>query len=132
MCSSDLSNFKFLKGDISNQEFVRNIFSESKFDSVIHLAAQAGVRLSILDYGKYTQSNLVGFENIASQVKFNEISNFLYASSSSVYGDLAKIPLSEEETTLTPNSYYGATKLSNEIVANTLFRDTKINTRGLR
>lgn len=126
------THFNFIEGDISNQEFVKRIFAENKFDAVIHLAAQAGVRLSILDYGRYTKSNLVGFENIASQVKINNISNFLYASSSSVYGDFAKVPLSEDELLLKPNSYYGATKLSNEIVAGTLFRGTKINARGLR
>lgn len=125
-------NYQFIIGDISNRDFVKDLFISYKFDAVIHLAAQAGVRLPLDENYKYTQSNLVGFENIASNVLINNIKVFAYASSSSVYGNVAKTPLSESENLLKPNSYYGVTKLSNEMASNVIFKNSVTKTRGLR
>ena len=129
---NEFNNYNFYNLDITNRNSIAEIFENNHFDAVIHLAAQAGVRIPVEENYRYTQSNLVGFENISTHVLKQGIRNFIYASSSSVYGDKAKIPLSETETNLLPNSYYGATKLSNEIVAKTLFRDSNTNVRGLR
>ena len=128
----DFQNYKFIEGDISNREFVKKLFDSNKIDGIIHLAAQAGVRLKLSEMYKYTQSNLVGFENIVSKAIEKHTKFFIYASSSSVYGDSAKIPLKETELHLEPNSYYGATKLSNEICAKTLFKNIDTSVRGLR
>ncbi len=125
-------NYQFINGDISNLSFIKELFESTSIQGVIHLAAQAGVRLPVCENYKYTQSNLVGFENIATSILENNIELFLYASSSSVYGDIAQSPLRESELKLSPNSYYGATKLSNEIMAKSLFKDSKTKARGLR
>ena len=118
--------------DVSHKSVIDSLIAKEKPDAVIHLAAQAGVRLSLTDNYKYVESNLVGFSNILSSVVQNEIPSFLYASSSSVYGDNARIPFSEKDTNLNPNSFYGATKLSNELLAPTLIRNSKTRSRGLR
>ena len=125
-------NYQFINGDISNFSFVKDLFKSTSAQGVIHFAAQAGVRLPVWENYKYTQSNLVGFDNIATSTIENDIEIFLYASSSSVYGDIAQSPLRESELRLSPNSYYGATKLSNEIMAKSVFRDSKTKARGLR
>ena len=122
----------FFNVDVSHKSVIDSLIAKEKPDAVIHLAAQAGVRLSLTDNYKYVESNLVGFSNILSSVVQNEIPSFLYASSSSVYGDNAKIPFSEKDTNLNPNSFYGATKLSNELLAPTLIRNSKTRSRGLR
>jgi len=118
--------------DISNMDSIREIFNNEKPDVVVHLAAQAGVRLSLNETDKYVSSNLVGFSNVLQAVVESQISNFLYASSSSVYGDSAKIPYIESENNLLPNSFYGATKLSNEILAPTLIKGSQTRARGFR
>lgn len=133
--NTELDNFKqyiFIKQDISDRKFIYDLFKSNKFDAVIHLAAQAGVRLPKYEFHKYTMSNLVGFENLATAAVLNNTKNFIYASSSSIYGNLARVPLSESELNLKPNSYYGATKLSNEIAAATIFHDSSTKARGLR
>jgi UDP-glucuronate 4-epimerase len=118
--------------DLANEEQIDNLLSEFQPQSVIHLAAQAGVRLSLNNFNQYTMSNLVSFTNIIKASVKHSVSNFLYASSSSVYGNDSVIPLSETERNLRPNSFYGATKLSNEIMASTFAMQYGIKVRGLR
>jgi UDP-glucuronate 4-epimerase len=118
--------------DICDENELSKLYKENNFEVVINLAAQAGVRLSLTEYDKYTQSNLNGFGNILRMNLIHEVPNFLYASSSSVYGDLASIPYAESEQNLSPNSFYGATKLANEILAKGSTRNNKVKSRGLR
>lgn len=101
-------------------------------DAIFHLAAQAGVRIPNSEVQKYVDSNLVGFSKVLQAAVVNEIPNFLYASSSSVYGDIAQIPYSETETNLQPNSFYGATKLSNEILTGAMTKGSRTKSRGMR
>jgi UDP-glucuronate 4-epimerase len=118
--------------DICDENELSKLYKENNFEVVINLAAQAGVRLSLTEYDKYTQSNLNGFGNILRMNLIHEVPNFLYASSSSVYGDLASIPYIESEQNLSPNSFYGATKLANEVLAKGSTRNNKVKSRGLR
>ncbi len=118
--------------DICDENELLKLYKANNFEVVINLAAQAGVRLTLNEYDKYTQSNLNGFGNIMRMNLLHEVPNFLYASSSSVYGDIATIPYSESEQNLSPNSFYGATKLANEILAKGSTRNNKIKSRGLR
>jgi UDP-glucuronate 4-epimerase len=111
---------------------VENLFLNHKFVGVIHLAAQAGVRLPLERFGHYIDSNIVGFYNILRKTLEVNIQNFLYASSSSVYGDISPLPYTESSILLSPKSFYGATKLNNEQTANILSSGKDISTRGLR
>jgi UDP-glucuronate 4-epimerase len=125
-------NFTLYRGDISDLEFISKVFDTHQYDYVCHLAAQAGVRYSIENPHVYVQSNLVGFVNILEQVRRKNISHFVYASSSSVYGSNTKIPFSVEDVTDSPVSLYAATKKSNELMAHVYNHLYKINTTGLR
>lgn len=125
-------NFEFTNHDIFANKVLNEIVSNFKPDFIFHLAAQAGVRIPLKENYKYVESNLVGFSNILQAALMNDIPNFLYASSSSVYGDDAQIPFIESERNLNPNSFYGATKLSNEILANSVIKGTKTRARGMR
>ena len=127
-----LRETNFINIDIANREDVERIFKNSNFDVVLNLAAQAGVRLEPQDFHKYTDSNLVGFQNIISHSVANGVKNFIYASSSSVYGNSSKTPYSEQNKEISPISYYGATKLSNEQSAHAITRNTNTKSRGLR
>lgn len=126
------------KSDVEFQEI--DLVDEFKFatllrhfepDAVLHFAAQPGVRLPIAQYGKYIDSNLVGFANTLRATLELEIPNFIYASSSSVYGDHSKVPYNESERNLNPRSFYGATKLANEVLAKSL-ESHQTQIRGLR
>ena len=130
--SEILTNLDIETIDISRRSDVSKLFGDFKPDSVIHLAAQAGVRLPVSNYDNYVRDNLLGFSNVAIVASELKVQNFLYASSSSVYGDRALIPYTENEKNLKPNSFYGATKLSNEILASTLSHQTGMRMRGLR
>jgi UDP-glucuronate 4-epimerase len=130
--NSNNANFKFVHGDICDQKTINEIFSEHKFDVVLHLAAQAGVRLPLEKSSIYIDSNIQGFLNIMRGSIESKVSKFLYASSSSVYGDEAEIPYVEHEKNLNPNSIYGLTKLADEKIAQILSRSTGIKSRGLR
>jgi len=125
-------NLEVLNLDICDQAKVEKIIVSSRPEAVIHLAAQAGVRLSIGDSRKYVDSNLVGFSNVLISTIENKIPRFLYASSSSVYGDKADIPYRESELNLHPNSFYGSTKLANELLVPTLVKNSETIARGLR
>ena len=125
-------NFSFANIDLSNADETDKVFQENEIEGVIHLAAQAGVRLPLEVTGKYIDSNITGFFNILKNSIKYEIPNFVYASSSSVYGDLSPLPYSESSKLLSPKSFYGATKLNNEQTAPILTSGTRTSTRGLR
>ena len=121
-----------LSVDISDKSAIDELIASTKPEVVINLAAQAGVRLPTDQIHKYVKSNLVGFSNVLQSTVSNKIPYFLYASSSSVYGDLAVIPYTEGEKNLHPNSFYGATKLANELLTPTLVKNSATVARGLR
>jgi len=125
-------NFEFLKIDVSDVPQINQVFKEFQPRSVFHLAAQAGVRIPSNDLQKYVIGNLQGFASVLQATVLNDVPNFLFASSSSVYGDEAKIPYSENELNLNPNSFYGATKLSNEILSRSLIPGSNTRARGMR
>jgi UDP-glucuronate 4-epimerase len=118
--------------DIVDDAKFNNLVIKSKPDVVINLAAQAGVRLPLQETDKYVNSNLVGFSNVLRSTVNSKVPHFLYASSSSVYGDKAAIPYVESEQNLHPNSFYGATKLANELLTPTLIQNSSTAARGLR
>jgi UDP-glucuronate 4-epimerase len=109
--------FRFYKLDLIKKKKLFNLFDEEKFDIVVNLAAQAGVRYSLKKPSKYIESNIVGFMNILENCKFFSIKHLILASSSSVYGLNEDTPFYEESNTDQPVSLYGATKKSNELMA---------------
>ncbi len=124
--------FIFYKNDICNKEFVNKIFKKNKFDIVINLAAQAGVRYSIKNPESYIKRNIIGYFNILEACRFNKVKHLIYASTSSVYGDSTKFPLSEKLNTNKPLQLYAATKLSNELMAHSYSSLFNLRTTGLR
>ena len=125
-------NFIFKKIDISINEQLSKVFNEFKPEKVINLAAQAGVRYSIDNPYVYANSNLVGFINIIELCRLNKIEGFIYASSSSVYGNNKSLPFSVLDRVDTPVSLYGATKRANELIAYSYSNLYNLNTTGLR
>ncbi len=107
----------FIKVDLIDKSSIKDIFNKYKPHTVIHLAAQAGVRYSLTNPEEYIKSNLLGFSNILENLRDNNIKNFIYASSSSVYGGNKKVPFSERDSVNHPVSLYAATKKSNELMA---------------
>lgn len=130
--SSLYENFHFMRMDVENREELPKLFKEHKFDAVIHLAAQAGVRYSIENPEAYIDSNIVGFLNILECCRHNKIQHLVYASSSSVYGANDKIPFEEHDKVDYPVSLYAATKKSNELMAHTYSHLYQLPTSGLR
>lgn len=126
------SNFSFFKINLREKEKVDNIFNNFKFDYVIHLAAQAGVRYSLENPYAYIDSNIIGFMNILEACRFNPVKHLLYASSSSVYGGNKTVPFSTNHNVDHPVSLYAATKKSNELMAHTYSHLYNIPTTGLR
>jgi UDP-glucuronate 4-epimerase len=126
------SNFKFIKEDISNREFIEQLFEYHDFDAVVNLAAQAGVRYSLEYPHKYVESNLVGFLNILEGCRHSNVKHLVYASSSSVYGMNTKQPFSPDDRVDFPISLYAATKKSNELMAHAYSHLYNIPTTGLR
>jgi len=126
------SNFSFLEGDIADEGFTQHLFAEAKPDVVVHLAAQAGVRYSIENPRAYIESNVIGFFNVLEQVRHHPVEHFLYASSSSVYGNREETPFSVEDRVDKPVSLYAATKKSNELFAYTYSHLYDIPATGLR
>jgi UDP-glucuronate 4-epimerase len=122
----------FTNLDLANLNDLQAFLDKEQPTTVIHLAAQAGVRIPLSENWRYAQSNLVGFSNLLQEVALREIPNFLYASSSSVYGNSNKFPFSESDDKLIPVSFYGATKLSNEIMTNSVIPGSNSKARGLR
>jgi len=124
--------FRFYKVDIQDKEAVNQIFNENIIDIVVNLAAQAGVRYSIINPDIYIQSNIVGFFNILEACRNSNIEHLVYASSSSVYGANKKMPFSTSDNVDHPISLYAATKKSNELMAHTYSYLYGIPTTGLR
>ena len=110
-------NWNFYKTSLEDYDSLYKVFDKHKPEIVINLAAQAGVRYSLKDPNSYIQTNLVGFGNIMELVKSFSVQNFIYASSSSVYGGNTKLPYSESDPVNHPVSLYAATKRSNEVIA---------------
>ena len=129
---SKKKNFTLFKIDISSKKNILKNFSIIKYDYVFHLAAQAGVRYSINNPDTYLKSNLIGFYNILESAKKINVKLFYFASSSSVYGDKKKFPISEKFNTDTPKSFYAATKKCNEIIAHSYSHLYKMKIIGLR
>ena len=109
-------NFKFYKTDLSNISKLSKIFIKYKFDLIVNLAAQAGVRYSILYPEKYFRSNLVGFFNLLEMARKHKVKNFFSASTSSVYGNKKNKILKENMSIHDPEQFYAATKISNELI----------------
>lgn len=126
------SNYSFLKVDLVDYDFVVDFMLKEKFDYVVHLAAQAGVRFSIDNPRAYIKSNIDGFLTILEGSRFSQIKHLIYASTSSVYGLNTKLPLSEKQSTQHPMSLYAATKKSNELMAHTYSHLFRLPTTGLR
>lgn len=126
------SNFTFIKCDIADKQALIKIFDEYKFDVVVNLAAQAGVRYSITNPDAYIQSNLIGFYNILEACRNYPVKHLVYASSSSVYGSNKKVPYSTEDKVDNPVSLYAATKKSNELLAHAYAKLYNIPCTGLR
>ena len=124
--------FAFIKGDISDKVFLNKLFDEYKFDIVVNLAAQAGVRYSIDHPDAYINSNIIGFYNILEACRHHMPKHLVYASSSSVYGGNTKVPFSTDDKVDNPVSLYAATKKSDELVAHAYSKLYNIPTTGLR
>ncbi|RCH56659.1 NAD-dependent epimerase [Mucilaginibacter hurinus] len=130
--STKYDNYNFIKLDLSDRDNVLNLFESKKFDYVVHLAAQAGVRYSLINPHAYIDSNVYGYLNILEGCRNHPVKHLIYASSSSVYGANKKIPFSEDDSVDNPVSLYAATKKSNELFAYTYAHLYKIPSTGLR
>ena len=130
--STKYPNFKFYRADITNRIIIEKIFSDEKFDIVVNLAAQAGVRYSITNPESYINVNITGFFNILDCCRIYNIKEFVYASSSSVYGNEHTVPFNINANTDSPVSLYAATKKANELIAHAYSNIYKLKTIGLR
>jgi len=129
---NSLSKFTFVKGELDKYSDLEKVFKIFQPRIIIHLAAQAGVRYSIENPHSYINSNLVGFANILEACRRNHIYNFIYASSSSVYGGYTNLPFSEKNPVEHPVSLYAATKKSNELMAHSYSHLYGIPSTGIR
>jgi len=125
-------DFTFRNIDIADKKSLDALFEEYRFDYVVNLAAQAGVRYSIDNPDAYIQSNIIGFHNILEECRHHPVKHLIYASSSSVYGANEKVPFEESDNVDHPVSLYAATKKSNELMAHTYSHVFKIPATGLR
>ena len=126
------SHFSFIKADIADRDVMSALFAGNAFDSVVNLAAQAGVRYSIENPAAYIDANLVGFGNILEGCRHNGIGHLVYASSSSVYGSNTKLPFSEKDNVDHPISLYAASKKANELMAHAYAHLYGLPATGLR
>ena len=122
----------FVKGSIADKNLIDQLFAEHRFDIVVNLAAQAGVRYSIDHPDVYIESNIIGFYNLLEACRHNPVEHLVYASSSSVYGGNKKVPFSTEDKVDNPVSLYAATKKSNELLAHSYSKLYNIPSTGLR
>ncbi|WP_296704889.1 NAD-dependent epimerase [Algoriphagus sp.] len=125
-------SYRFIKLDLAEKDDLLELFELEKFDVVIHLAAQAGVRYSLTHPEVYIQSNIIAFLNILEACRFHPVKHLVYASSSSVYGANEKLPFSTSDSVDHPISLYAASKKSNELMAHTYSHLFNIPTTGLR
>ena len=125
-------SFRFVKMDVADRPGMQTLFEDERFDRVIHLAAQAGVRYSLKNPHAYVDSNVVGFMNILEGCRHTKVQHLVYASSSSVYGGNTKMPFSERDSVDHPVSMYAATKKANELMAHTYSHLFGLPTTGLR
>lgn len=126
------ANFRFVRMDLADREGIAQLFSSEKFDRVIHLAAQAGVRYSLDNPLTYVDSNLMGHMTILEGCRHHKVEHLVYASSSSVYGMNKKMPFATEDSVDHPVSLYAATKKANELMSHTYSHLYDIPTTGLR
>ncbi|NMG04773.1 NAD-dependent epimerase [Azoarcus taiwanensis] len=126
------ANFSFVRMDVADRPGMEALFAREKFDRVVHLAAQAGVRYSLQNPHAYIDSNIVGFMNILEGCRHNSVEHLVYASSSSVYGGNTRMPFSEHDSVDHPVSMYAATKKANELMAHTYSHLYGLPTTGLR
>ena len=124
--------FSFVKMNLEDREETKALFAEQKFDKVVNLAAQAGVRYSLINPHAYIESNIVGFTNMLEGCRHNEVKHLVYASSSSVYGANTKMPFSIHHNVDHPVSLYAASKKANELMAHTYSHLYNMPTTGLR
>jgi len=125
-------DYTFVKGNIADKALVESLFEQYRFDVVVNLAAQAGVRYSIENPGAYMESNIMGFYNILEACRHYPVEHLVYASSSSVYGGNKKVPFSVDDRVDNPVSLYAATKKSNELMAHCYSKLYDIPSTGLR
>ena len=125
-------HFRFLKLDIADRAAIAGLFSTHRFRKVIHLAAQAGVRHSLIDPHAYVDANLQGFLNILEGCRHNGCGHLIFASSSSVYGANTKLPFSTRDNVDHPISIYAASKKANELMAHAYSHLFRLPTTGLR
>lgn len=125
-------NFHFEQRDLADRHAIAELFAAHRFDFIIHLAGQAGVRHSLLDPHAYVDSNLTGFLNILEGCRHRGCKHLIYASSSSVYGANTRMPLRTSDNTDHPLSLYGATKKANELMAHSYASLFGLPTTGLR
>lgn len=125
-------NFTFYKLNITDKDKVNDVFKKEKPDTIVHLAAQAGVRYSLINPDEYIKSNIIGFYNIIDQCRLLKIKNFYYASSSSVYGNNKNYPFDEKDKVDQPLNLYSVSKKSNEEMAYAFSNLYDINCIGLR
>ncbi|MCO5096889.1 MAG: SDR family NAD(P)-dependent oxidoreductase, partial [Rhodocyclaceae bacterium] len=116
---SDHAGFRFIRLDIADTAAMAELFGKERYEGVINLAAQAGVRYSLINPHAYAQTNLVGFVNLLEGCRHGKVGHFVYASSSSVYGGNTRMPFSEHDSVDHPVSLYAASKKSNELMAHT-------------
>ena len=130
--STKYPNYSFVRMNLEDRDQLNQLFQQEKFDKVCNLAAQAGVRYSLENPHAYINSNIVGFINILEACRHHNIKHLVYASSSSVYGNNTKMPLSTSDNVDHPISLYAATKKSNELMAHTYSHLFGLPTTGLR
>lgn len=130
--SSKYDNMRFVKMKLEDRDMLQDLFERERFDKVMNLAAQAGVRYSLENPYAYVDSNLVGFVNLLECCRHYPVKHLVYASSSSVYGTNAKVPFSEDDRVDTPVSLYAATKKADELMAHTYSHLYGIPSTGLR
>jgi len=124
--------YNFIKADLEDYDFILDFMKAQKFDIVINLAAQAGVRYSLQNPRAYLRSNIDGFLSVLDGCRYSNVKHLLYASTSSVYGLNTNMPLSENQSTEHPISLYSATKKANELMAHTYSHLFNLPTSGLR
>ncbi len=126
------ANFRFVKADLAHRETVEGLFRDEKFQRVVHLAAQAGVRYSIQNPHAYVQSNVTAFLHILEGCRHHGVEHLVYASTSSVYGANSRLPFAENQNVDHPLSLYAATKKANELMAHSYSSLYGLPTTGLR